>query len=789
MSLSSPFTPSRAPRCAAGPAAEHSPGSERHDARPQLQPRRLSIALAGAFGGAALTVACPAWSQGSDAPIAAQPAAAAHAPGSAASAASAASSTSGVALPTVSVNGRSTPAADAGSYATRSTGAGTRMPLSPRETPQSLSVINRQQMDEQNLDTLNEVMRQTPGIVVNRRDERVDFTARGFTLSQMVDGIPTLAFNNVSAEASMTSMAMYDRVEVIRGPAGLLNGVGQPGGSINLVRKRPTKDFTGSVTVGAGNWSRTLAQADLGGSLTASGSVRGRLVASHSGGDTFIENKSRKDSLVYGIAETDLSARTVLAAGFEYQKNDIDGANFGNIPPYYGNGTRLVVPRSYSFSTPWSVWNLQTRRAFLNLQHTFENGWLVKAEVAQVKNNRERYSGDLQSTLPTFPINAATQIGVVSLSDNPAEGTNRSADVFATGPFQLLGRTHQAVLGASFNKLDSEIANNSALNTGTRLDRRPGNVFDLDAIAKPDFLYPRLRQYGQTEERALYGATRLQATDALSVIVGTRATWYENTGYQRSWAGTANGARVDAAPVKEDGVFTPYAGAVYDLTPAISVYGSFTQIFQPNTSKDVNGNVIEPQRGSNVEFGVKSEHFGGRLTTAAAVYRTKQDHVPVATGALQPDGSVAYRGERGTVTEGFEFSVAGELLTGWQMQAGYAYSTPVKADGNPLSPQLPTRTFNLATSYRLPGAWNRLTVGGSLSYQNRTSMEVISKTPLTQGGYTLLGLLARYDVTPQWTISLNVENLTDKTYIWMSGQTGYMFGTPRSTWLRTSYRF
>lgn len=747
------------------------------------RPRRLSLALASAFGTVALAGVPSVWAQ------AAAEATAAEAAAGPASPASAASGAAGSALPTVSVSGRSAPSEGTGSYTVRSTGAGTRMPLSPRETPQSLTVIGRQQMDEQNLDTLNEVMRQTPGIVVNRRDERVDFTSRGFSMSQMVDGIPTLAFNNVSAEASMTSMAMYDRVEVIRGPAGLLNGVGQPGGSINLVRKRPTKNFEGSVTVGAGNWSRYLTQADVGGSLTAGGGVRGRVVASYSGGDTFIDNKSRKDSLLYAIVETDLGARTVLAGGFEYQKNDIDGANFGNIPPYYGNGTRLVVPRSYSFSTPWSVWNMETQRAFVNLQHAFDNGWLVKAELAQVKNKRERYSGDLQSTLPTFPINAATNVGVVSLSDNPAEGTNKSLDVYASGPFRLFGRTHQAVIGFNVNKLENEIANNSALNTGTRLDRRPGSVFDLGAIAKPDFQYPRLRQYGDTQERAIYGSTRLQATDALSVIVGSRVTWYENTAYQRSWAGTANGARVDGAPVKEDGVFTPYAGVVYDLTPQFSVYGSFTQIFQPNTSKDVNGNVIDPQRGSNVEFGVKGEHFGGRLTTAVAVYRTKQDHVPVATGTLQPDGTAAFRGERGTVTEGYEFSLAGEVLTGWQLQAGYAYGTPTKADGSALSPHLATRTFNLATSYRLPGVLNKLTVGGNVSYQNRTSMDVISKPTLTQGGYTLLGLLARYDVTRQLNVSLNVENVTDKTYIWMSGQSGYMFGTPRSTWVRANYKF
>ena len=168
--------------------------------------------------------------------------------------------------------------------------------------------------------------------------------------------------------------------------------------------------------------------------------------------------------------------------------------------------------------------------------------------------------------------------------------------------------------------------------------------------------------------------------------------------------------------------------------------------------------------GHRLEAEVISEHFGGRLNTAVAVFRTKQDHVPVATGTLQPDGSPAFRGERGTVTEGFELSVSGEVLTGWQLMAGYAYGTPRKADGTPLSPHLATRTVNLATSYRLPGALSRLTVGGNLSYQNATSMDIVSKTPLTQGGYTLIGLLARYELTPRMTVSLNVENVTDKTY-------------------------
>ena len=125
-----------------------------------FRPHRLSLALATAFGTLALSGASPVRAQAVTAEAAADSAPAAAS--AAAAPGAAASSSTGSALPTVSVSGRSTTSEGTGSYTVRSTGAGTRMPLSPRETPQSLTVVGRQQMDEQNLDTLNEVMRQTP---------------------------------------------------------------------------------------------------------------------------------------------------------------------------------------------------------------------------------------------------------------------------------------------------------------------------------------------------------------------------------------------------------------------------------------------------------------------------------------------------------------------------------------------------------------------------------------------------------------------------------------------------
>ncbi|MBB6561776.1 iron complex outermembrane receptor protein/outer membrane receptor for ferric coprogen and ferric-rhodotorulic acid [Acidovorax soli] len=674
-----------------------------------------------------------------------------------------------------------------GSYTTRATGAGTRMELSLRETPQSVSVVGRQQMEDQNLTTMEAALRQAPGIIVNRRDERVDFYARGFALSQMVDGVPTLAYSNVAAEASMSSTAIYDRVEVVRGAAGLLNGVGAPGGSVNMVRKRPTTEFTGSVSAGVGSWNRYAAEADIGGKLNASGSLRGRVVASHLNGDTFTQNKSRREDVLYAIAEADLAPGTVLAAGLEYQDTSIAGANFGAIPLFYNNRTPISVPRSFNSSTSWSTWNMLTQRVFVNLDHRMANGWHLKAEANHLKNERERYSGDIWTSPAN--INASTQIGTMQLGDNPADGTNKSLDFHATGPYELFGRTHQAVLGFNINRYAYAIETNRAVATGTMIDQRPVNIFNVDAIAKPDFKYPRYYYGAKTEEKAVYASTRLKPTDALSVLLGGRLTWYDNAPWTRIWFSGGTGRPVNGLRTVEDAVFTPYAGVVFDVSRDFSVYASYTDIFQPNTVNDSSGQVLDPQRGTNLELGIKGEHFGGKLNTSFALFETEQDNVPVASGT-QPDGSAAYRPAKGTKSRGYEFTAAGEVLPGWQLMGGYSYVTPRKNDGSLLSPHLPARTLRVATTYRLPGDWNRLTLGANLSWQSAIWMnEFYGQGTVAQGGVTVLGLMARYDVNKQLSVSLNVENATDKQYVNLSGFSTYVYGNPRNAWLKASYRF
>ena len=234
------------------------------------------------------------------------------------------------------------------SYTTGETSTATKLPLSLRETPQSVTVITRQQMTDQGLGSIAQVLSQTPGITVVHDDsERYNFYSRGFTLDNFqYDGVPTSDFTTNTNGLGMRDMAIYDRVEVVRGATGLMSGVGSPSGAVNLVRKRPTKEFQGYVSGSGGSWDRYRSELDLSGPLTENAAVRGRVVAAHEDGRSFIDRYSSTKDVFYGIGEADLTDDTTLYAGIDYQRINSNGSSFGQLPLYYSDGSRTHFKRS-----------------------------------------------------------------------------------------------------------------------------------------------------------------------------------------------------------------------------------------------------------------------------------------------------------------------------------------------------------------------------------------------------------------------------------------------------------
>lgn len=674
-----------------------------------------------------------------------------------------------------------------GSYTTGATRTATRMALSPRETPQSVSVITRQQMDDQNLTSIADVLGKTPGITVTKLDSsRASFQARGFEIDNFqIDGIPAaFRFGN---GIDQTDMVIYDRVEVLRGATGLLSGFGSPSATVNLVRKRPTREFSGYASLGAGSWDTYRGEFDIGGSLTPTGNVRGRFVTAYEDGQSFMDNLSEKKQVMYGIVEADLSEDTLLSVGLSRQTNRPEGSSWGPstaLVDSTGNG--FSMPRSFNPATKWSQWDNTADNLFVTLEQRLANDWSVKASVSRTETDSPITLGSAASGNPN-PVDGSGM--GVWLGRYRYKTDQNAYDLYASGPFQLMGREHELVAGISHRDIRAH-EENWPFFFGSA-----DNIFQWNGdFPEPDWGRPTSKVDTRLQESAAYLSARFKPTDQLSLIVGSRLS---NWQLDSTRLDTTTGQRSKQQDLEENGVVVPYAGVVYDLNDNWSVYGSYTSIFKPHESEqDISGKIIEPEEGDAYELGVKSEFFDGRLNASLAVFEVRQDNLPEMVGFDAVNNQSIYRAVQGAKTRGFELEVAGELTTDWHVQGGFTHRITRDGEGDKISTIEPENLLRLSTTYRLPGVWSKLTVGGSANWQSKIWKDLYNPASgendyrHTQASYLTLDAMAKYQVTDQLSVTLNGNNLSDKRYYSNLGfYEGGFYGDPRNFMLTTRYDF
>lgn len=683
------------------------------------------------------------------------------------------------ALPTVTVSSTRPQATEGtGSYTAPATSAATGLALSPRETPQSVSVLTRQQIEDQGLVTLDDAVQNITGLVMQKgyyAGNSGSFSARGFPITNMMlDGVPTGMGANGTFNADNADLVIYDRVEVIRGANGLTSGSGNPSAAINLVRKRPTAERQVSLTASAGRWNDYQLQLDAANALNEAKSLRGRAVVSAQDKDMFYDVAHDRTSQSYGILEADLARDTTLTVGAHYRKLEHTGG-YQDFPTR-DDGTSLDLPRSTNLANAYDFWDQTDKTVFADVDHRFGKGW--KARVSVIRKWQ-----DVDTMFASFGgrEGRTTQNTQAYKLDNQQS----SFDATAAGPFTLLGRAHEASVGLSQRKAENDNYGDWGARA-TPLSVDPFN-WNPHAAPRPSANYQRWHIQSTVRERGVYGSARLSITDPLSVIVGARSSWYEYTNERNN-----TGYKV----ARE---ITPYAGVIYDLDARHSLYASWTEIFQPQSAVDVNGDLLKPVTGTNYEAGIKGEYFGGLLNASLAVFRVSQENRAMTdlTGPSPCPGTASTYCSRaaGEVeSKGVELEVAGELSPGWQATAGYTYAAAKYVSdsdaaniGKLFDADLPRHQFKVSTSYRLPGELNRWRVGGSLSAQNAVYS---SDNPnIRQGGYTVVGLHAAYQFDDHLSVRLNLNNAFDKTYHqigWTAG--GNTYGTPRSATLTLNYK-
>ena len=679
-----------------------------------------------------------------------------------------------------------------------------------RETPQSISVVTRQRIEDQAMSNVGEVMQQTTGVTVDYGGAgglggaATRFLSRGFEISNVqIDGASVDAF---SQQLFDPNLAMYDSVQVVRGANGLFSGNGEPGGAINLVRKRPTaqKQILGSV--GVGSWNRKQAEVDVAGPLNEAGSLRGRAVLAHSDKNFFYRGADSQNSLLYGILEADVTSSTRVSLGASYDK--LKATPWREGLPRAANGDDLKLSRKTALMAGWSHYDKSAKEIFAQLDQQLAGDWKLKAQV-----NYQKVDSDSRLASLSGAVDPATGLGANWTGfSNDFRSEKKSLDVHASGPFSLFGRKHRLLLGADWSKVrDDQDTYYSEMDTPLSLT----NVYEFDPGRIPFAVRERMTRsypgYGATQ-KGFYGRANLSLTDQLTAIVGGR---YASYSYDTPYINYNADGSVRASGreyYSESGIFTPYAGLVYDLGKQWTAYGSVTEIHKSQANMlagPVPGAALDPIKGRSFELGVKGELGEGKLNTAFALYRIERKGQAVRDPRY-PEADIGnlglsccYVAQGKIISQGLDMEVTGQLAQGWQLFAGYTYNhNRNKTDPSQLvySSITPKHLFKLWSSYQLQGQHSPWTVGGGVTLQSATyvSGTANSYNPasgqydgdavpfrFTQAGYAVWGASVQYRINRNWSAALNVHNLFDKTYYKTVGTSGSgnWYGEPRSVLL------
>lgn len=646
-----------------------------------------------------------------------------------------------------------------------------------REIPQSISVVTRQRMDEQNLTTVEDALKTATGVTaVSQGEGTAIFYSRGFTMNSQYDGVP--AGRQIINGYKQLDTAVYDRVEVLRGPAGLLQGSGEPGGSVNLVRKGPLDQFMISGSLSTGSWNNHRGELDVTGPLNATGTVRGRAVLAIEDRDFHYDTAHNRQQVLYGTLDWDITANTMLSLTATRQHSTLTGRV--NSLPTYTDGSFLNVPRNTSVGADWQRWEYPINEYAAELSHRFDNDWKAKVSVRRRTTNFD------------------TSILVVSSAVDPLTNTvdyrgrktnwpvkNQDIDINLGGPFELLGRRHEFLIGYNNSLLD--------MNGGyqwTYFNNRnlfnPGIDESSLAPSKPNFVE-------QETQSGFYSMARLKIADPVTLIIGGRLSKFQiksRSADDDIWSDFS----------KTQNRFTPYGGLVWDLNTQLTAYVSYTNIFVPQGEKDVSGQRIDPREGWQAEAGLKAALMDNKLNASVAVFRVRDKNRSV----LDPNpahvcdtwnGACAIAAGQAQ-SQGWEAEVSGKITPNWNVTAGYTYNTTKLLndggsvnEGQPLLTFIPKHLFKLWTNYRFTpndfgGALSGWNLGGGLTAQSNT-YNGSSPAIIHQAGYATLGMQVGYRISKNVDVSLTINNLLDRKYYETIGGTdiGNYYGAPRNAML------
>ncbi|GLH50401.1 TonB-dependent receptor [Pseudomonas lactis] len=656
-----------------------------------------------------------------------------------------------------------------GYHATRSASA-TRTDTAIHETPQSISVVSKDVVEDLGATRLQDALDYAGG--VGRANNfggqgLTTFTVRGFTTGEFYrNGFP---INR--GYPNMPDANTIERLEVLRGPATMLYGRGDPGGTFNVVSKQPLAERT--VTLGSqlNDQGMKRGTLDASGPLDEEGRLAYRLNVVGEGGDTF---RDHVETERYGVTPV------ITWQATDDTKVTFEGDFMRNNHPLDRGLTRFPNQRGTpSRDTFWGDKDAgklhnDNNMAQLRFEHALSDNWTLGGGFqwldGSLKGNAIEANG---------PGSLGTDGRTLQRNFNyrKLEWTDKDYQLNLTGHFSTGGFDHTLLTGIEYEDYDyKSIIQRSSAVAGTY----PIDIFDpVYGQIRPALTRTPTHDKENLKTYAAFVQDQVALTERLKVLAGARFERFEHD-YQnyvgKSWQAA-------------DNAVTPRVGVIYDLTDTIAVYADAARSFKPNTGASREGGGFAPEKGKSYEMGIKWEALDRQLSVDAAIYQIEKKNV-LTTDPVDNTFSVAAGQVR---SRGFDLNVAGNLTPEWRVIGGYAYVDAEVTRDNTLRSgtrlmNIPRNSFSLLNVYEFQdGALKGLGLGVGGKYVDQRAGQT-ANTAFSMDAYTVVDLLGYYKVNERVRLNLDVKNLFNREY--EEGAFGNIYaypGAPRTVQVGIAY--
>ena len=645
------------------------------------------------------------------------------------------------------------------------------------ETPQSVSIVTREQFEEQGATSVRQAVSYTPGVYSNQigASNRFDYIVlRGFSDGSLdnvyLDGLKMMGDTNSHSSLVVDPWFLED-IEVVRGPASVLYGRSSPGGIVALTSRKPSFDAGGEVKLFAGNNNQRGAAFDVTGALDDNDRVAARLsgmtrYADSQFGPLKEERYALMPSLTWRI--TDQTRLDLMA----YLHRDPEGGSHSGLPydgtvvPHYG---QKISNTFYEGENDYDKYDRRENMVGYNIEHMFDSGWSVRQKLrylhTDVELNQVYAAGWLNETELNRGYSGSDEKMSAITLDNQLDGS-----------FDTWQVNHRLLVGFDYQ----DRSNNT---TGYYGAFPPIGAFNPVYGAKPDYIDMYAREKHKLRQTGYY-LQDLMSWDRWRITLGGR--------YDQVSVSNIDKIKDTRSDLDKNN-FSTRAALLYLFDNGFAPYVSYSTAFTPTSFADENGNLLDPMKGKQWEAGLKYEPEGLNSQFSASVFRINQTNIATKEEPTDP-----YRSIGEIESEGVELEAISQLTDSFRLQAAYTYTDIRYKKSSPeeqgkRAVYAPRNQASAWLSYDVKsGPLDGLTLGSGVRYVNGITSDRLNTHTLPS--YTLVDMVIGYDLTNiginGLSAQLNVNNLTDKRYVAACNSLSYCyFGAERSIVGSVSWKF